>query len=500
MAKTITQLPPASTVTATTVLPADNAAATATEKVTVAQIVGLAPVQAVAGRTGNVALAVADIGGLQTALDGKQPAGAYAAIVHTHTAAEITDFSSAAQAAVTNASLLTAGILDADRLAASGVAAGTYTSVTVDQKGRVTAGSNPSPAALPAATASVMGGVKIGANVTVAVDGTISVAAPYSLPVATASALGGIKQGDNVTIDGSGVLTANAPSFDSITAKPTTLAGYGITDAPAAAKVDVYTTSGTWTKPAGAKVVVIHAIGGGGGGGGGANKNAGTIAGGGGGGGGAGRTVAWLDASLFPSSVPVTIGAGGLGGTGGTGTANGTDGTGGGTSLFGTNITTAWCWAFGGGRGFGGSTGGGLGGTPQGMFMGSPGAAGAANNSAGGAATATGGGGGGGGGGGVTSTSQATLWSTGGPAQGGYGHAIPSAAGQNGFDVPANAPLAGTGANGGAGVVSGNGGAGGTGGRYGSGGGGGGGCTGSTFRAGAGGAGAQGIVVVMTFF
>lgn len=77
MAKTITQLPPATTVTATTVLPADNAAATATEKVTVAQIVGLAPVQAVAGRTGNVALAVADIGGLQTALDGKQPTGSY---------------------------------------------------------------------------------------------------------------------------------------------------------------------------------------------------------------------------------------------------------------------------------------------------------------------------------------------------------------------------------------------------------------------------------------
>lgn len=83
MAKTITQLPPASTVTATTVLPADNAAATATEKVTVAQIVGLAPVQAVAGRTGNVALAVADIGGLQTALDGKATAGAHGS---THSA------------------------------------------------------------------------------------------------------------------------------------------------------------------------------------------------------------------------------------------------------------------------------------------------------------------------------------------------------------------------------------------------------------------------------
>lgn len=71
MAKTITQLPPATTVTATTVLPADNAAATATEKVTVAQIVALAPVQAVAGRTGNVALTVADVSGAVASTDSR---------------------------------------------------------------------------------------------------------------------------------------------------------------------------------------------------------------------------------------------------------------------------------------------------------------------------------------------------------------------------------------------------------------------------------------------
>jgi phage-related tail fiber protein len=43
----------------------------------------------------------------------------------------------------TNASNITSGTLSADRLVASGVGAGTYKSVTVDDKGRVTAGTNP---------------------------------------------------------------------------------------------------------------------------------------------------------------------------------------------------------------------------------------------------------------------------------------------------------------------------------------------------------------------
>ena len=57
---------------------------------------------------------------------------------------------------------------------ATGVSAGTYTSVTVDVYGRVTAGTNPSGYSLPVATASVLGGVKDGAGVTIGNDGTIS--------------------------------------------------------------------------------------------------------------------------------------------------------------------------------------------------------------------------------------------------------------------------------------------------------------------------------------
>lgn len=56
----------------------------------------------------------------------------------------------------------------------TGVSAGTYTSVTVDVYGRVTAGSNPASYTLPVATASVLGGVKQGTKVTIAGDGTIS--------------------------------------------------------------------------------------------------------------------------------------------------------------------------------------------------------------------------------------------------------------------------------------------------------------------------------------
>lgn len=41
--------------------------------------------------TSTGAIAIADVTGLQTALDGKQPAGSYAAAAHTHTKADVTD-------------------------------------------------------------------------------------------------------------------------------------------------------------------------------------------------------------------------------------------------------------------------------------------------------------------------------------------------------------------------------------------------------------------------
>jgi len=66
----------------------------------------------------------------------------------------------------------------------------------------------PSSYSLPTASASVLGGVKIGSNVSIAGDGTISVAAPYTLPAPTASTIGGVKAGTNITIASDGTISA----------------------------------------------------------------------------------------------------------------------------------------------------------------------------------------------------------------------------------------------------------------------------------------------------
>lgn len=60
---------------------------------------------------------------------------------------------------------------------------------------------------LPVATAAVLGGIKVGANLTVAVDGTLSaIATQYTLPVATSSTLGGVKVGSSLVVGVDGVL------------------------------------------------------------------------------------------------------------------------------------------------------------------------------------------------------------------------------------------------------------------------------------------------------
>jgi len=80
------------------------------------------------------------------------------------------------------------------------------------------------------------------------------------------------------------------------------------------ASVQIFTSSGTWTKPSGIKLVKAYATGGGGGGS--IVYYNGDSAGGGGGGGGTGIVV--LDVSSI-SSLTVTIGTGGAnGGSGGT--------------------------------------------------------------------------------------------------------------------------------------------------------------------------------------
>lgn len=80
--------------------------------------------------------------------------------------------------------------------------------------------------ALPIASSSTLGGVKIGSGLTVAADGTISAAAQYTLPTASSSVKGGIKVGTGLTMSSETLNHSN-----SVTAKT----AYGSTATTASA-------------------------------------------------------------------------------------------------------------------------------------------------------------------------------------------------------------------------------------------------------------------------
>ena len=124
-----------------------------------------------------------------------------------------------------------------------------------------------------------------------------------------------------------------------------------------------FTSSGTWTKPANTKFVMVEAWGGGGGGASGSTGATSTARLGGGGGGGGAYTTRVFIATSLGATETITIAAGGAGGAAATGSdANGSNGTDGGNSSFG-----SWLIAYGGGfgnnkaeNGKGGSGGGAL--------------------------------------------------------------------------------------------------------------------------------------------
>ena len=71
----------------------------------------------------------------------------------------------------------------------------------------------PSAYTLPTAAAGTLGGIKVGANLNIDVNGVLSaVQGNYTLPTADATTLGGIKVGSGLSIDGNGVLTATGGS------------------------------------------------------------------------------------------------------------------------------------------------------------------------------------------------------------------------------------------------------------------------------------------------
>lgn len=143
-----------------------------------------------------------------------------------------------------------------------------------------------------------------------------------------------VQNGSATTLDGLPVdLDGAADGFvltvqnDQVVAKPAT----GV-------QVDVFTSSGTWTKPAGAKSVQILLIGGGGGGDSGTVSIIATSAPGGDGGGGGSVFLAEVPADALPASCAIVVGAGGVGGARSTSGRNA--GTAGGETRF-TNLFRA---------------------------------------------------------------------------------------------------------------------------------------------------------------
>lgn len=182
----------------------------------------------------------------------------------------------------------------------------------------------------------------------------------YTLPVASATTLGGVKVGDGLTIT-DGVLSS------------------GVTGGNATHGEQLFTANGTFVVPEGVSILVVTAVGGGGGGGGG--STGGGTSGSPGNTGGHGEACDFMTLNVIPlSSHQIYIGTGGRGGTasygttaggaGGVGIAKGANGGGGakggggGGGGGGASGIDATVLARGGGGGGGASGGvGGTGGT-----------------------------------------------------------------------------------------------------------------------------------------
>lgn len=201
-------------------------------------------------------------------------------------------------------------------LAASGVTAGTYSSVTVDTKGRVTSGTNPAT---------------ISANTT-GNAATATMAATANACAGNAATATKLAIAKTITLTGA---VTGSGSFDgsanlSITTSSGTIPSHG---------KQLFTASGTFIVPIGINTVWVTMCGGGGGAGGGRYSSLYETYFGGGNGGGAGCAIAQAVMVTAGETVNVTIGAGGVGGYNSSSSGAITAGVNGGITSFGNYLS-----------------------------------------------------------------------------------------------------------------------------------------------------------------
>lgn len=108
-----------------------------------------------------------------------------------------------------------------------GVKAGAGVTIAPDGTISANGGGEGEAYTLPPATKTTLGGVIVGDNITVDNNGKISASSDYVLPVASPTVLGGVKVGKNLNIDQNGVLNADIPDAPAGTGD-IVLAGDGI--------------------------------------------------------------------------------------------------------------------------------------------------------------------------------------------------------------------------------------------------------------------------------
>lgn len=101
------------------------------------------------------------------------------------------------------------------------LSAGTGIIIGPDNVISATAGGNNTPYILPTASATVLGGVKVGANLTIT-NGVLSAnSTSYTLPIASSSALGGVKIGAGINLSTDGTISISTSTSTGPTTFPT---------------------------------------------------------------------------------------------------------------------------------------------------------------------------------------------------------------------------------------------------------------------------------------